>query len=65
MWNKTHGEGMKNLEREVVVELSYDEAYEILNRCLQSSDDDTPLFRDALRRLAWAIEKGRLDDDAA
>ncbi|MCB0826253.1 MAG: hypothetical protein KDC26_08690 [Armatimonadetes bacterium] len=56
---------MKNLEREVVVELSYDEAYEILNRCLQSSDDDTPLFRDALRRLAWAIEKGRLDDDAA
>lgn len=57
---------MKDEERPVVVNLSTDEAYEILNRCLSSAGDDTPLFRDALRRFAWAIERSsQADDDAA
>ena len=53
---------MENEERIVVVRLTYDEAYEILNHCLQSAGDDTPLFRKALRRLAWAIECPADDD---
>lgn len=47
---------MREEERAVKVEFLYDEAYEILSRCLYSSQADTPLFRDALRKLAWAIE---------
>lgn len=47
---------MEDRDRIVVVTLSYEQAYEILNRCLASSREDTPVFRDALRRLAWAIE---------
>jgi|GEM_PF-2466871 len=57
---------MKDEERPVVVSLTTDEAYEILNRCLSSVGDDTPLFRDALRRFAWAIERSNhIEDDAA
>jgi hypothetical protein len=57
---------MRDEERPVVVSLTVDEAYEILNRCLSSAGDDTPLFRDALRRFAWAIEKSsQLEDEAA
>lgn len=57
---------MKDEERPVVVALTTDEAYEILNRCLSSAGDDTPLFRDALRRFAWAIEhSSQLQDEAA
>jgi hypothetical protein len=40
----------------VYVLLSREEAYEILMRCLQSEEEDTPVFRNALRRLARAIE---------
>lgn len=47
------------------VELSYDEAYEILNRCLLAQGEDTNLFRDALRKLAWAIEKTHAEDTTA
>ncbi|MBL8069240.1 MAG: hypothetical protein JNM28_12390 [Armatimonadetes bacterium] len=58
--------GMRDEERPVVVNLSIDEAYEILNRCLGSAGDDTPLFRDALRRFAWAIERSnQVDEEAA
>lgn len=56
---------MKDEERPVIVSLSADEAYEILNRCLSSVGDDTPLFRDALRRFAWAIEHSSHSDDEA
>lgn len=47
---------MNDADRTVVVHLSVEEAYELLNRCLASPGDDTPLFREALRTLAWAIE---------
>ncbi|MCU0316438.1 MAG: hypothetical protein MUC92_07580 [Fimbriimonadaceae bacterium] len=43
-------------ERIVVVRLTVDEAYEILDACLNSSNQDTILFQRALRRLARAIE---------
>jgi hypothetical protein len=57
---------MKDEVRPVIVSLTTDEAYEILNRCLSSAGDDTPLFRDALRRFAWAIEhSNQIDDEAA
>ncbi len=56
---------MEHEDRIVVVTLTYDEAYEILNHCLQSAGDDTPMFRKALRRLAWAIECRDEDTDAA
>lgn len=47
---------MNDEERSVVIQLTYDEASEILARCLASNMDDTPAFRAALMRLAWAIE---------
>lgn len=53
---------MTGEERPVQVQLSYDEAYEILNRCLLAQGEDTKLFRDALRKLAWAIEKTHAED---
>lgn len=57
---------MKDEDRPVIVSLTTDEAYELLNRCLSSVGDDTPLFRDALRRFAWAIEKSnQIEDEAA
>ena len=43
----------------VKVELSHDEAYEILMRCLQSIEQDTPTFHSAIQKLARAIESGR------
>jgi len=52
-------------ERSVVINLSYDEASEILARCLASNIDDTPAFRAALMRLAWAIEAYEPHDKAA
>ena len=40
--------------------LSREEAYELLMCCLASDGDDSVVFRNALRRLARAIEsKGR------
>ena len=52
-------------EHQVQVQLSYDEAYEILNRCLLAQGEDTKLFRDALRKLAWAIEHSHTEDGKA
>lgn len=40
----------------VNVELTRDEAYEILSRCLQSIERDNPTFHTAIRKLARAIE---------
>ncbi|HXH62416.1 MAG TPA: hypothetical protein VNI20_13800 [Fimbriimonadaceae bacterium] len=42
--------------RNVRVELTHEEAYEILMRCLQSAEKDTPVFHSAIARLARAIE---------
>jgi hypothetical protein len=56
---------MNDEKRPVIVSLTEEEAYEILNRCLSSAGDDTPLFRDALRRFAWAIEHSRMKADEA
>lgn len=53
---------MSGENKHVRVDLSYDEAYEILNRCLLATGEDTKLFRDALRKLAWAIEKTHAED---
>jgi hypothetical protein len=50
---------MPSDEFEVQVELTRDEAYEILMRCLQSDEADTPLFKAALKKLARAIEAPR------
>ncbi len=46
----------------VQVELTYDEAHEILTRCLLASGEDTACFRDALRKLAWAIERAHIEE---
>lgn len=63
--NTNHAYRMREeAERPVVVRLTVDEAYELLNACLQHAGEDTPLFRDALRRLAWAIEAKREEDTA-
>lgn len=53
--------GMKEMETNVSLELSHDEACEILNRCLLAVGDDTPMFRDVMRRLARAIEQAERD----
>lgn len=47
---------MKGQDELVQVLLTKDEAYELLMRCLQSDEEDTPVFRNALRNLARAIE---------
>ncbi len=47
---------MDGRTRTVKVELTADEAYEILMRCLQSAEKDTPVFHSAIQRLARAIE---------
>ena len=56
---KKHAEnldGMDGSTRTVKVELTAEEAYEILMRCLQSAEKDTPVFHSAIQRLARAIE---------
>jgi hypothetical protein len=47
---------MERQARMVQVELTHEEAYEILMRCLQSAEQDTPTFHSAIQRLARAIE---------
>jgi hypothetical protein len=47
---------MERTTRTVRIELTHDEAYEILMRCLQSPEQDTPIFHAAIQRLARAIE---------
>lgn len=47
---------MDGSTRTVKVELTTEEAYEILMRCLQSAEKDTPVFHAAIQRLARAIE---------
>ncbi len=49
---------MKNVERIVVVALTREEAEEILTRCLQSPEQDNPVFDAGITRLARAIERG-------
>ncbi|MBX3114651.1 MAG: hypothetical protein KF836_08810 [Fimbriimonadaceae bacterium] len=56
---------MNDEERSVVINLTYEEAGEILARCLASNMDDTPTFRAALMRLAWAIEAYEPHNQAA
>lgn len=51
---------MDRQEELIQVLLTREEAYDLLMRCLQSDEEDTPVFRNAIRRLARAIEeKGR------
>ncbi|MDI9639386.1 hypothetical protein QPK87_19235 [Kamptonema cortianum] len=49
----------------VVVTLTYDEACELLTRCLESQGEDTAVFRDALQRLARAIEPNQRNNRQA
>ena len=41
----------------VRIEMTHDEAYELLVRCLQSPDHDTPVFHSAIQVLARAIKE--------
>lgn len=56
---------MERPTRTVRVELTHEEAYEILMRCLQSAEQDTPTFHSAIQRLARAIEAQHTDPKAA
>jgi hypothetical protein len=47
---------MERVTRTVRVELTLEEANEVLMRCLQSPEKDTPAFHSAIQRLARAIE---------
>ncbi len=47
---------MEQQESYVSIKMTQEEAYELLSRCLQSQEEDTPVFRSALRRLARAAE---------
>lgn len=47
---------MERVTRTVRVELTLEEANEVLMRCLQSPEMDTPAFHSAIQRLARAIE---------
>ncbi|HVL38662.1 MAG TPA: hypothetical protein VM328_04645 [Fimbriimonadaceae bacterium] len=46
-------------EDDVVIRLSPDEAWELLRRCLHSPEDDTALSKDALKKLARALQAGK------
>ncbi len=57
---------MAKQQPRVLIELDREEAYEILMRCLESEQADTPLFRSAMQKLARAIEsRARSNNDAA
>lgn len=47
---------MKGLNSTVTVELTQDEAHEVLMRCLQSIEKDTAEFHSAIKKLARAID---------
>ena len=47
---------MESRESFVTVKLTQEEAYEILSRCLQSQEEDNPVFLSAIRRIAKAAE---------
>jgi hypothetical protein len=48
---------MLNREREVVVRLTPEEAWELFSRCLKSADEDNAASREALRKLAAVLER--------
>lgn len=43
-------------ERVVTIELTEEEAYELLFRCVQSADQDTPVFQTSLKKIATALQ---------
>ena len=47
---------MDTRETYVSVKMTQEEAYEVLSRCLQSQEDDNPVFLSAIRRIAKAAE---------
>ena len=47
---------MERKDQIVRLEMTHDEAYELLLRCLQSPDYDTPVFHSAIQVLARAIK---------
>ena len=52
-------------QRRVLIDMSHEEAFEILMRCLESAEQDTPVFRTAIRILASAIRQPDHDKAAA
>ena len=48
---------MERKDQIVRIEMTHDEAYELLLRCLQSPDYDTPVFHSAIQLLARAIKE--------
>lgn len=47
---------MDGQARSIEVVFTPEEAQEVLSRCLQSAEKDTPAFHSAIHRLARAIE---------
>ncbi|MBX3111668.1 MAG: hypothetical protein KF857_06630 [Fimbriimonadaceae bacterium] len=47
---------METRDTYVSVKMTQEEAYEILSRCLQSQEEDNPVFLSAIRRIAKAAE---------
>ena len=43
-------------DRIIRIEMTHDEAYELLLRCLQSPEQDTPIFHSAIQVLARSIK---------
>ncbi|MCH7903361.1 MAG: hypothetical protein IH944_02210 [Armatimonadetes bacterium] len=52
-------------QRRVLIDFSHEEAFEILMRCLESTEHDTPVFRNAIRILACAIRQPKQEKDVA
>ena len=47
---------MEKKDQIVRIDMTHEEAYELLLRCLQSPDYDTPVFHSAIQVLARAIK---------
>ena len=45
-------------EYEVAFQLTRDEAWEILSRCMTSAEKDSPLITSAMTKVARALEAG-------
>lgn len=48
-------------DRVLNIDLTEEEAYELLFRCLQSTDQDTPVFQSALKRIANALQNSHAE----
>ena len=50
-------QGGRRMERPIKVELTKEEAWEILTRCMTSAERDNQVFSSALVKFAKALEK--------